>query len=173
VAMRRRRVRTWAKWACTVAAGLAVSVAVASRWYGAVWVDIREDCDRHLDIEIRGGVIAVTVTRIPPLPGFPGVSYLQLGRGPQPSFGLSSSIWSPRSQSMWRAGLLHCSSQYGWQAGATLLYPVLLTTIPAAFLWYKDRRRSGPHTCPNCNYDRRGLPADANCPECGTVPARG
>ncbi len=24
--------------------------------------------------------------------------------------------------------------------------------------------------CPNCRYDRAGLPGDARCPECGTLP---
>jgi hypothetical protein len=53
----------------------------------------------------------------------------------------------------------------------SVLYPVLLTTIPAAFLWYQDRRRFGPQGCQKCGYDRRGLAADSKCPECGTVPA--
>ena len=30
------------------------------------------------------------------------------------------------------------------------------------------RRRKGH--CPSCNYDRRGLSAEAACPECGAKP---
>jgi hypothetical protein len=73
----------------------------------------------------------------------------------------------------WRAGLLWYEYAGLRGIGFSLLYPVLLTTLPAAFLWYKDRRRFGTHACGGCGYDRRGLPAQAKCPECGTVPARG
>jgi rubrerythrin len=27
-------------------------------------------------------------------------------------------------------------------------------------------------SCPRCGYDRRGLAADAKCPECGMVPIK-
>jgi hypothetical protein len=30
-----------------------------------------------------------------------------------------------------------------------------------------------PQACNTCGYDRRGLAADAKCPECGTTPAAG
>jgi hypothetical protein len=42
------------------------------------------------------------------------------------------------------------------------------------FLWRRLRRperRTELGQCPECGYDRRGLAADAKCPECGTVPA--
>jgi predicted Zn-ribbon and HTH transcriptional regulator len=52
--------------------------------------------------------------------------------------------------------------------GISLLYPVILTSISAALLWYADRRRFKLGSCSTCGYDRRGLPADAKCPECGT-----
>jgi hypothetical protein len=32
---------------------------------------------------------------------------------------------------------------------------------------WRERERAG--LCPSCGYDRRGLPADAHCPECGAV----
>jgi hypothetical protein len=41
-----------------------------------------------------------------------------------------------------------------------------LTALARSFI----RGRRG--ACPNCGYDRRGLTPDANCPECGTLPAR-
>ena len=49
----------------------------------------------------------------------------------------------------------------------TLIYPGLLTTAPAAILWYRGRRRPGAHQCAKCGYDRRGLAPDAAYPECG------
>jgi hypothetical protein len=44
----------------------------------------------------------------------------------------------------------------------------------ALYLWWPAllalfRRRRG--LCGSCGYDRRGLAADAKCPECRTVPA--
>jgi hypothetical protein len=52
--------------------------------------------------------------------------------------------------------------------------PFLLCAVPTAILSRRDyiltsRARAG--RCPKCGYDRRGLAADAKCPECGTVPA--
>lgn len=61
-------------------------------------------------------------------------------------------------------------SAEGWAAGTSLLYPILLTSLPAVLLWYTDRRRPRPHACPKCSYDRRGLAPDTKCPECGTTP---
>jgi ribosomal protein L34E len=40
--------------------------------------------------------------------------------------------------------------------------------LPAAFLWYRHRRRAiGPGRCPRCGYDLAGLAEGAGCPECG------
>lgn len=55
-----------------------------------------------------------------------------------------------------------------------LWLPAALTTAAAAALWAGGpgrrvlRTRSG--RCPDCGYDRAGLPAPAPCPECGAVP---
>jgi hypothetical protein len=50
---------------------------------------------------------------------------------------------------------------------------LVLTATPAVVLWWPQvravrRRLAG--RCPKCGYDRRGIAADAKCPECGTVP---
>jgi rubrerythrin len=56
---------------------------------------------------------------------------------------------------------------------------MLLAGLGAVALWIEDARRRraaraiAAGLCKKCGYDRRGLPADATCPECGTVPAGG
>jgi hypothetical protein len=171
--MRRRRVRTWAKWACTLAAVAAVGVAVASRFYrfGVTVAPPTEFPCWH--IHVRAGLLTVH-REVTPEFSYDGTIVTQwyFHRNDAWSWGLGG-LYELPSSGVWRAGMILARDSCGWIAGLSLVYPVLLTTIPAAFLWYNDRRRSSPHTCPNCNYDRRGLPAQANCPECGTTPARG
>jgi len=52
------------------------------------------------------------------------------------------------------------------------LWPfVLLTGVPGVWMMVKTRKRTNPHACPACGYDRTGLPqtstSPAPCPECG------
>jgi hypothetical protein len=46
-------------------------------------------------------------------------------------------------------------------------------TLVPLWLLLRGRSRTRAGCCRFCGYDRRGLPAEAKCPECGTVPARG
>ncbi len=54
------------------------------------------------------------------------------------------------------------------------LWAIFLVSAPlAAVMSRRDivtRYRARIRACPSCGYDRRGLAADAKCPECGTVP---
>jgi hypothetical protein len=52
------------------------------------------------------------------------------------------------------------------------LWPfVLLTGVPGVWMLNKTRKRTNPHACPACGYDRTGLPQSSSgpapCPECG------
>jgi hypothetical protein len=101
--MRRRRFRTWAKWACTVALVLVV--------------------------------LGATVERI---------------------------------------------GAYIWSFSPFACYLLPIPAAAAFILWGMEldmaskRSPASPRgTCFHCGYDRRSLAADAKCPECGTVPARG
>jgi hypothetical protein len=171
--MRRRRILKWAKWASTLAAGLAVGVMVFGVLYRCTWKAVTGDGSGVRNIAICEGAVRVV--------DIYGLSKSELPRHASWTLERSSGwAWGPWT---WRAGtygerIFHAGfqcwrDQYTWNFGLSLLYPVLLTTIPAAFLWYKDRRRFGRHACQKCGYDRRGLPAEAKCPECGTTPARG
>jgi hypothetical protein len=171
--MRRRRVRTWAKWACTLAALLAVGVAVASRLRWVRCTIVTHAGTTVSFIEVGHGLVWTGSTEGVPPESIIAAPGWETGHANTWYWGLAGELPNYMRQVPWHHGLLWRSVAGEWELGFSLLYPVLLTTIPAAFLWYKDRRRSSPHTCPNCNYDRRGLPAQAKCPECGTVPARG
>ena len=55
-----------------------------------------------------------------------------------------------------------------------LIVDTLLWGLASGLAWtcgFALVRPRGPWMCPSCGYYRRGLAADAKCPECGTVPA--
>jgi hypothetical protein len=171
--MRRRRVRTWAKWAATLAAVLAVGVAISSGLCSWGYRTTTADGDTLWSVGVEAGRITsrrvdgMSEVSVPPAVGW------HMGWYRHWYWGYSGEVLPYRTSWPWHAGVAYAQGPSLWLAGASMLYPVVLTLIPAAFLWYKDRRRFGPHACKGCGYDRRGLPADAKCPECGTVPARG
>jgi hypothetical protein len=168
--MWRRRLRKWAKWACTVAAMLAVGVAVFSRFSMLGYGSVSNTGNTCWSVwAYHGQTFALSADHS----GEPSGSTPTAWRE-----GLSSGWWWGYSGEEGRiqakapgyAGLVFGASDKVWLVGVSLLYPVALTLIPAALLWYRDRRGTGRHACKKCGYDRRGLAADAKCPECGTVP---
>jgi hypothetical protein len=163
--MRRRRFRKWAKWACTAVAMMVLALTVASRWW-MVSYGWRGSGGAPYHVGIGTGV--VTYERNIAFEKRPTGWDLRASAGWQWGF-VSAEI--PGNQ--WRLGVYYYSSPgFGWALGVTLVYVAALASLPAALLWYADRRRFGPHACSECGYDRRGLAADAKCPECGTVPTK-
>jgi hypothetical protein len=168
--MRRRRFRTGAKWACTATAFLAVGLAALSRFYAIARVkDIGEDATR-LTIEARHGLFCAkhfTPARslVPP-----SATRWTFARSPGWDWGFSRSAATGGILDDWRGGLLLVRVKDQWAVGTSVVYPAVLACIPAVLLWSAERRRLLPHRCGKCGYDRRGLTADAKCPECG-VPA--
>jgi hypothetical protein len=68
--------------------------------------------------------------------------------------------WTPR----------YVQTTDGWYASLPTWIPLLMTSAIAAQLWIAAiRARHTKGLCHHCAYDRRGLPADANCPECGSL----
>jgi hypothetical protein len=171
--MRRRRFTKWAKWACTLAAVVCVGVAVFSRFYLMRAYRFGDDDKALWLIDLEGGLLCGA--RVP------GVRPDEVGHQPRFSvqrsarwsWGLTSDGSAIPGSLKWHCGILCNRLNPGWSVGMSVVYPVLLTTIPAALLWYKDRRRLGPHACQKCGYDKSGIAVDTKCPECGTVPARG
>lgn len=168
--MRRRHFRTCAKWACTFVALLAAGTAVASRFFALMYVRSANHGEGALFVELGGGLLSVqhfdrwTFQSPREELGWTAVAVDYW------HWGLSAESPGPRSGWNWRGGTALSVDALGWEAGLSLVYPVLLTAFPAACLWYADRRRSGPLVCPRCNYDLRGLRAGAQCPECGAGP---
>jgi hypothetical protein len=61
------------------------------------------------------------------------------------------------------------SEQQGSVGGRGVALPLwlpLLISAPAAFLWYRDRRRPPPGHCQRCGYDLTGN-VSGRCSECG------
>lgn len=57
-----------------------------------------------------------------------------------------------------------------WQLAAMAVIAGLLPWLPKVSQWRQAARRRGG-LCPSCAYPRKGVPADAPCPECGELPS--
>jgi hypothetical protein len=170
--MRRRRIRKWAKWACTVAAVLAVGVAVVSRFRGVAYL-IADSADTNcLIVGFGEGLVGFTFRGPAPADRPPGPSSWLIGPSERWLWGLSRDLPALAPAGHGGAGVLwwNTASERGFLV--SVLHPALVTSIPAALLWYADRRRLRPGACGGCGYDRAGIAPDTACPECGKVPTK-
>jgi hypothetical protein len=163
--VRRRRLTPLAKWGCTLAAIASAAAAVSSTRRHCCLTFATSDAMYSADLG-EGLLSFVTIDRPTP-PARQGWSWYALPATPW-RWGTSQETGVTGGDTGWRAGLWCVHSSAGRAIGASTLYPIALTSIPAAFLWYKDRRPRAPHACKKCSYDRRGLPNTAPCPECGS-----
>jgi hypothetical protein len=170
--MRRRWLRKWAKWLCTVAALTALGVSVLSGFRRALYVWVSKDSKTLRLVQIEGGQLFLAQWNGYDMIGFPMHEGWSIGRARTWSWGITGASNGPP----WRGGFLwdrpNAIVGVAWYVGASLLYPAILTTVPAALLWYADRRRSGPYACATCGYDRTGLATESKCPECGAAAAK-
>lgn len=158
--MRRERLRRWAKWGCTLAAVLVVGLAGFSLFRSASYAS--KNGKTVWIIVIGGGLLVFQEGDSAFVPS--GRQGWLVRRAFEWSWGMNGTLAVGSGGIIWER-----RGRSSLTAGVTLLYPFLLTAVPAGLLWYTDRRRFGVHACQKCGYDRRGLAADAKCPECGAV----
>jgi hypothetical protein len=169
--MKRPRLRKWAKWTCTLAAGAAVTLAVFSRFCLWGYSTTGNSGDTLWSLGVASGQVLILrmdglrAERVSPPVGW------EMRWSPHWYWGYSGEKGRYGDTEIWHVGVLYAPDPSGWAVGVSVLYPVALTLIPAALLWYADRRRRGPGSCGGCGYDRAGLAVGVKCPECGTVPA--
>jgi hypothetical protein len=169
--MRRRWIRKSAKWTCTIAAAVVVGAAVFCLFRSVQFWYRPQNTRTVVMVRLVGGRLEVYKWEISR--GYSqGDRYEWRVEDPGAwSWGM---YYEEGSGRVWRGGIR--PFVYGGPmalsgGGVTLLYPFLLTAIPAGLLWWKDLRRFGPGRCRKCGYDRAGLTAATTCPECGTPPA--
>ena len=144
------RVTMLAKWACVSATVVLLLFWVTSGWYGLSWINGSGSTDVAV---ICGKLVVHRWTPHTPKETWHIWNISQTGHAPQWQWWFSANTES---------------------VGLPLWLPLLMTGIGGGLLWKSElrserKRRAG--LCPSCGYDRRGLAADAKCPECGTVPA--
>ena len=166
--MKRPRLRKWAKWTCTLAAGACVALAVFSRFYAWQYSTTSASGDTWWQVGVSSGqVVALRIDGTRSIHVARSLGW-HVWRLPRWYWGYAGEV-SPEGPILtWHAGVLYAADPRDRLAGASVLYPVALTLIPAALLWYADRRRCKPGACGGCGYDRAGLAVGVKCPECGT-----
>ena len=80
--------------------------------------------------------------------------------------------WGISTQREWytyRAYLHRSSSERTSEVYIPIWMPFLLTAVPTAIIFWRDRRRIPAHCCQGCGYDLTGNTSGV-CPECGVQP---
>jgi hypothetical protein len=141
---------------CTVVALVIAAVWIATLWLEAHWV--RHDGKGSRTVVIWGGeVFRFSMDQQPPIANFVGEWHFSL-EGREARY-----RWDLRWGALWDNG------PSSFEEHLPLWIPFASIGGAGAVLWWVHlrHRRAGPGACPTCGYDRRGLGADAECPECG------
>jgi len=144
------RIRKLVKWS-----GAVVSLVFAVAWIGSSWWSIGRMTNTGFSVIVQSACVEVAD------PGLSGVSLpaAQWAKG-GPHFSL---VWWFKWQTLGS----------GWDLVVPLWAPVLLAVLVTAAAWRRDafaKRIERAGHCSKCGYDRRGLPTDSLCPECGATP---
>jgi hypothetical protein len=166
--MRRRQLRTWAKWALTIAA-----LFVATLWIGSEW--------RYFGIaqyvySTRSGTKEILPWRgLGVLDG--SVCTAKFQHGVSDAEGVETFYFFERAGDDGDSLMFTAMTFLVVRRDCVPLWPFLLVVgVPSAVMWTHTVlawRRSRIGCCRSCGYDRAGLAADAKCPECSAVPKVG
>ena len=138
------------KW---VGTGLAISVLGV--WCLSFWYDMSISLPGRLSLGTEDAVIATFRAEAEyPLKARWTVEF----NGPQ--LGGLGLVW-PHKTSYYVSPLFGLDMTY-----VPFWLPLLITALPTAWLWHRDRRRIPPGCCPRCGYDLTGNTSGA-CSECG------
>jgi hypothetical protein len=152
---RRGGIRRVVRWA-----GLAAAVLLAWVWGASVlWYTRYEANSGSYIIDLGAGTATgcFGLSSGPEVPYLPGWSFQRYRYDGYPILG-----WNFQ---------FRCNPA-GTYVVLPLWMPWLLIAGLTAWRFRADRLWS-PHACAKCGYDRKGLAAAVQCPECGTVPSRG
>jgi len=164
--MRKRQFSSVVKWLLTVAAVLfAVAIPLnrlwgfTQRWSngftvilhgGRLW--IRDDSNVHVALSETLG--------------------MTLGKQAVPTGFFAGRPDPVGRQLYWRFDCFYRRNPVIWSFIIPLWALSLSAAAPAVLLWrssFRANRRARIGHCPACGYDRRGLPDDLACPECGAA----
>lgn len=185
------RIRKAVKWG-----GAAVTVLLVVVWIGSGWWEVR--CDsRKYRASLSGGTVYASNWEFPGVVGVPtavtpvaAFNGINAGREiwvtPHSAYMVTPALGAVHPDRFeWTLERRAYGSRFRWgfdgaldratRAGfATipLWAPTLLALLTTATAWRCDavaRRRARVGLCPTCHYDRAGLAAGADCPECGAA----
>ena len=155
--------------AMALRASLVVLAALLIVWQASRWAEVGffingSSVDAATHVRIDGGCLLIST---PVLGGSPVPLAVRFHKWASWRW-----TWQHQQSGLWYAEdsrLLHSDDFV-----IPVWMPILVWMAACSPLWCLVlqaawRRHLG--LCVACGYDRRGLPADAKCPECGTVPA--
>jgi hypothetical protein len=144
---------------CATCAILTLAVWLLSAWFDASWYRYVQSGHLFEVLEVRGGCV-VLLTPMGSAEGHQPLTIRQTREGYR----------------RWRWGYAGSDPSCARYQQIPIWPGVVAFAAPACILWLTDRRSNWfrlAGACPKCGYDRRGLAADAKCPECGKLPERG
>jgi hypothetical protein len=171
----RRGVRAILKWA-----SLGLLVLVLASWMLSGWWRI--SCSLFADecfiaLELEGGVCTLRVIHDVPATtvNLQAAATARKLHGPAPAsiYGRAALTPSPARWYWWGKWDVTLPPDHAWSDTIALpLWPAAFAMLLVVLVWHFNPRaayRRRRDRCVHCGYDRRGLAAEAPCPECGRV----
>src|SRR5580765_4473230 len=151
------RLRRWAsrgRWPATSVAALALCLAVLSKFWWCVALVTSSNDTTVWRAELGNGLLSFEATDGAYRPDRLTAPRWSMGRCGCWYWGVQEEFAGSGLANRWRSGLLFSRDTGGWKIGASVVYPVLVSSALAALLWCMSGLRSRPHQCRRCGYDR-------------------